>query len=285
MADSDDIRYALRIPSARPADREVLELDASMAERVVRRSAGRARWRPLLYSWLAILVVVGVGGGILEQLGPLPQRPRPRGGSGGSPAALDPAITAPPFLAGAYVAEPDPPPRPAPAGVATPPPPPAVSRVPTPAAPPTLTPIPAPGQSPGPSPLPAAIPGPTAARPGGGGDKPAPPDPKPADADRKAAEASDRVVVIVHPAGPDDGKAIAQQLATRAGLPPDQVETGEAATQVPRATVRFYAAEDHALARRLGNELGGMGYTWQIENQAGRPAGRRRGVDVFLPRR
>ena len=89
----------------------------------------------------------------------------------------------------------------------------------------------------------------------------------------------------MHPAGPDDGKALAQQLATRAGLAPDQVEAGDAAAPVPRATVRFYAEEDHALARRLGNELGGMGYTWQIDNQVARPSARRRGVDVFLPRR
>jgi hypothetical protein len=295
MATSDDIRYALRIRSADPADRDVFELDPSMAEDAVVRRGARARWRPLIYSWLAILGIVAVGGGVLQRLGPLPATRQAAGGRS------DPGPAAPgASFATAYVADPSPPPLAPPPPASPPPasPPPASQSA---ASPPVASPRPASPQPPPAAPppvkpapgvplaaAPAPIAGPSGARQGNGPDKAPPAGPNGSDTARgKPGEAREPALVVLHPAGPEDGKALAQQLAAKAGLASEQVEPGEPAAPVPRATVRFYANEDHALARRLGNELAGMGYTWQIDNRVGRPPppGPHPAVDVFLPRR
>ena len=78
-------------------------------------------------------------------------------------------------------------------------------------------------------------------------------------------------LIILHSAASDSGKAAAEHLASRLGLASDQIATGAAADAVPRAMIRFYSADEHPLARRLGNELAQMGYAWQIENFAERP--------------
>ena len=53
-----------------------------------------------------------------------------------------------------------------------------------------------------------------------------------------------------------------------------------------RATIRFYSPEDHAAARRLGRELGQLGYPWQIENLTARSwSYGQKTLEVWLPDR
>ncbi len=93
-----------------------------------------------------------------------------------------------------------------------------------------------------------------------------------------------RAAMVVHPARAEGGAAIASRLAAQSGIPPDQVDVGPVAEARPEAVVRFYAAGDHPLARRLGKELGKMGYTWRIENFSDRPwAWKDQAIEVFLP--
>ena len=93
-----------------------------------------------------------------------------------------------------------------------------------------------------------------------------------------------RARVIVHPARAEGGDAIANRLAARSDLSPDQVDVGTVGEARPDAVIRFYATGDHPLARRLGKELARMGYSWRIENFAERPStAKDQAVEVFLP--
>ncbi len=92
--------------------------------------------------------------------------------------------------------------------------------------------------------------------------------------------------IILHPARSDSNRVTAEQLASRLGLASDQVATGAIADAVPRAIIRFYSAEDHPLARRLGNEFAQLGYAWQIENFAERPSSPgHQAIEIWLPGR
>lgn len=105
-----------------------------------------------------------------------------------------------------------------------------------------------------------------------------PPSAAPPDAPRA------RVALVVHPARAEGGAAIANRLAAQSGLAPDQVDVGAVADGRSDAIIRFYATNDHPLARRLGKELARMGYSWRIENFAARPwAWKDQVVEVFLP--
>lgn len=93
-----------------------------------------------------------------------------------------------------------------------------------------------------------------------------------------------RAAMVVHPARAEGGAAVASRLAAQSGLAPDQVDVGTVAEARSEAVVRFYAAGDHPLARRLGKELGKMGYSWRIENFSARPwAWKDQAIEVFLP--
>ena len=97
-----------------------------------------------------------------------------------------------------------------------------------------------------------------------------------------------RVLVTLHPAaGSGDGGAQAGQLASQAGLAPDQIGAGTASgLGQGAAMIRFYSTLDHALARRLGQVLTGMGYAWRIENLSDRPSPPgHQAVEVWLPKR
>jgi len=93
-----------------------------------------------------------------------------------------------------------------------------------------------------------------------------------------------RVMLVLHPARPENGMAMANRLSAQTGLATDQVEVGPVAEARSEAVIRFYSTEDHPLARRLGKELARMGYTWRIENFAARSwAWKDQAVEVFLP--
>jgi hypothetical protein len=148
------------------------------------------------------------------------------------------------------------------------------------------------------NPAPAAMPAPLAGKPAESQrvpatsapmrpepDQPAPPAPgiqPPGIAQPDAPRA--RVILVVHPARAEAGATIASRLAAQSGLAPDQVDVGPVAEARSEAVIRFYAAGDHPLARRLGKELARMGYSWRIENFAARPwAWKDQAVEVFLP--
>lgn len=77
-----------------------------------------------------------------------------------------------------------------------------------------------------------------------------------------------------------------EALASLGGVASDQVAIGAVADAVPHAIIRFYAPEDHPLARRLGSYLAQMGYSWQIENRAERPSpSGHQPLEIWLPRR
>lgn len=93
-------------------------------------------------------------------------------------------------------------------------------------------------------------------------------------------------LVILHAARSETARAVADQLASRTGLTPDQIDTSESADAPSRAVIRFYADKDHAMARRLGQELANLGYAWQIENLSDRPPSPdHQIIEVWLPRR
>ncbi len=97
---------------------------------------------------------------------------------------------------------------------------------------------------------------------------------------------SSQPLIILHPAASSSGITIAEELASQLGLASDQITVGTAAEAVPRATIRFYAAEDHPLARRIGNELAQLGYGWRIENLAERSStASHQPVEIWLPKR
>lgn len=95
-----------------------------------------------------------------------------------------------------------------------------------------------------------------------------------------------RSLIVLHPARSEGAAAIASRLAARASLDPDQIDVGTLGEVRSGAVVRFYSTGDHALARRLGQELAHMGYTWKIENLAARAgASKEQAIEVFLPDR
>lgn len=118
--------------------------------------------------------------------------------------------------------------------------------------------------------------------------QPAPPTPssQPSGAAPPDAPPRPRMALVLHPARPENGAAIAGRLAAQAGVPADQVDVGTVSEARPDAVIRFYSAADHPLARRLGKELARMGYAWRIENFAARSwAWKDQAVEVFLPDR
>ena len=116
--------------------------------------------------------------------------------------------------------------------------------------------------------------------------QPAPDALAPATTDQASVKPSSQPLIILHPAPSASGTALAEQLASQLGLASDQVAVGPAADTVPRAIIRFYVAEDHSLARRLGNEMAQLGYAWQIENFAERPSSSgHQPLEIWLPKR
>lgn len=108
----------------------------------------------------------------------------------------------------------------------------------------------------------------------------------PGNAMQQDAPPRGRVLLVLHPPKAEGSAAIASRLAARAGLDPDQIDVGTTGEARSGAVIRFYSANDHALARRLGQELARMGYTWKIENFATRPwAWKDQAIEVFLPDR
>ncbi len=107
------------------------------------------------------------------------------------------------------------------------------------------------------------------------------------DADPQGTGHNNLALVSLHPtATSGDGKALAERLASQAGLAPDQIGTGPpGGSRSAAAVIRFYVAADHALARRLGYGLGHLGYPWRIENRSGRPSppGSQEPIEVWLP--
>ena len=90
--------------------------------------------------------------------------------------------------------------------------------------------------------------------------------------------------MVLHPARLEGSEKIANRLAAHAGVDPDQIDVGPTSEATSRAVIRFYAEGDHALARRLGQELARMGYSWKIENLSARSwASKDQAIDIFLP--
>ena len=205
-----------------------------------------SRGRSLLWFWLSILSIAALGGLVLEMLGPPPARSQAFQAS--QPAAAPPVGPERPLTASS---------RPA-----------ALTEVTTSVA--ALTPaVPAPARpEPGPAPQPGPIP--DAQAPGATAQQDAPP--------------RGRVLILLHPARSEGSAAIASRLAARASLDSDQIDVGPTSEAKSRAVIRFYSEGDHALARRLGQELARMGYSWKIENFAARSwAWKDQAIEVFLP--
>lgn len=221
------------------------------------------RWRPLVLFWVSALMVVAVGGAILQFMGPPARPPAPL-----KVASQEPALGSTPQRSIA-------PPRPIAAE-----PKPSVTVLPPSRA---AEPAPVPGRpAPNPKPLVAAAPGnsgpdsldPTSGQTNGQTNG------------QTSGTARNSPFAVFHFAGSDNVREVAQQIAAQAGVAPDQVRT-EAVTDVPqRAVIRFYSEADHALARRVGRDLAQLGYTWKIENRTARasPSGQQ-SLEVWLPRR
>ncbi len=206
-------------------------------------------WRPLLWFWCSVASAVVVGGTVLALLGPPSEPAVPQ-----AIAANPSAPSKPPArrVANALVL-------------------PEVS-VATPAVPPPAPPL-QPGRPPRER---AAAPLYTAPL-----DAPAPGAIVQQDAPPRA-----RAAVVLHPARGESGAALADRLAARAGIAAGQVGVGDASEGRSEAAIRFYSETDHEFARRLGRELGGMGYTWKLQNYSQRSGAPRDGaIEVWLPNR
>lgn len=95
-----------------------------------------------------------------------------------------------------------------------------------------------------------------------------------------------RAAVVLHPARGEGGAALADRLAARAGIAAGRVSVGEVGEERSEAAIRFYSESDHELARRIGRELGGMGYTWKLQNYSQRSGVPRDGaIEVWLSNR
>lgn len=209
-------------------------------------------WRPLAWFWCSVAAVVVVGGAVLALLGPPPAR-----------AAREQATAQPPADAVALVRAVPPAPKPLMRRVAD---------LPVQPSAPVAEPAPAPAPQPFDQP-PRDRATPLAAQASG-------------DAAQKDASPRGHVVMIVHPARAEGAAALAERLAARTGIGPDQVDVGTIGEARSEAAVRFYSEDDHALARRIGRELGGMGYTWKLHNYSQRPGvSKDWAMEVWLPNR
>lgn len=229
---------------------------------VVRASS---RWRSLLCFWLAVLAIAATGGAVLHRLGPLPEH------SHGDQARSEPQHLNEPWTAPMLSA--------------------AMPRVqPSSAEPLTCAPSASKSSEPAPPVVAEALPPAPATARAESGEQPSRP-PSPVQATNGGLVGTRRdslVLVTVHPAaGSGDGGAQAEQLISQIGLAPAQVGIGTASgLGQGAAMVRFYSTHDHALARRLGQGLAGMGYAWRIENLSDRPSPpERQAVEVWLPKR
>ena len=232
------------------------------------RAQDHSRWRPLVCCWLVILAIVAVGGAVLQQLGPPPEAAlRDRASAELQRAAntgeLEPSLAAAFYPADGQLPQPE------------------GTKLPRRVLAPVLTIEPAS--------VAAALASPTVFQPPPRaereGTRPPPAAQASTNAGGKDPETHDRVLVTLHPARPEDGKALAGRLASRIGLAPDQIDAGEARDLGSRAMIRFYSSKDHPLARRLGKAVGEMGYVWQIENLADRPSPPgHQALEVWLPR-
>ena len=105
-------------------------------------------------------------------------------------------------------------------------------------------------------------------------------------ATQQDAAARSPVLVLLHPARPEGSAAFAERLATRAGIDAAQVSVGSPSEAQTKTVIRFFSEADHALARRLGREVAGMGYSWKLENHSQRPgASKEQAIEVWLPSR
>ena len=103
--------------------------------------------------------------------------------------------------------------------------------------------------------------------------------------DQASATPRGRRLIVFHPVK-FVGTGQVQRLAGQIGLTADQVLTEAVAAPPSRAIIRFYAPDDHPSARRLGRELGQLGYPWQIENLSERSSPvEGRALEVWLPER
>ncbi len=94
-----------------------------------------------------------------------------------------------------------------------------------------------------------------------------------------------RTLIVLHPGRPAQ-ESLALGLPIALGLAPDQVIIGDAAGTVASAEIRFSRPEDHALARRLGQELAVLGFPWRIESVSPRAASHApQIIEVWLPPR
>ena len=226
----------------------------------------RSRWRPLVWCWLVILAIAAVGGAVLQQVGPPPERTlRDRAKAElqrtANPGELEPSLAAASYPADGQL--------------------PRLEDTKLPGRVLTIEPASVAAASASPT-----VPSPLPTRAEKEGTRPPPAAQASTDAGGKDPETHDRVLVMLYSARPEDSKAVARQLASRVGLAPDQIATGEVRDLGSHAVIRFYSPEDHPLARRLGKEVGGRGYAWQIENLADRPSPPgHQALEVWLPRR
>lgn len=229
-----------------------------------------SRWRSLLWFWLVILAIAAAGGVVLQWLGPLLEHVAPDQVRSGPPRIAGPVEPEPPKAASASPAA-APPRRPEAAEQ--------LARTPS-AAGPTE---PAPSL---PAPAPPATPAP--ARPEADEQRARLPSRAQAtgSADQESTQPRSPLLVTLHPARSEDGRAVAERLASQIGLAPGQIGTGMAGDLRSGAVIRLYSERDHALARRLGAELARMGYRWRIENLSDRPSPPgRQPVEVWFPER
>lgn len=109
--------------------------------------------------------------------------------------------------------------------------------------------------------------------------------PAPQTSEREDTRAKARPLLVLHASQSPIAEAAAAQLAPLVGLAHDQVDARASADLPQRAVIRFYAPADHALARRIGQELARMGYSWRIENLSGRSQSKDQVPEVWLPDR
>jgi hypothetical protein len=115
-------------------------------------------------------------------------------------------------------------------------------------------------------------------------------DPPPAPTPKASAHDEDirpnvKPLLVLYASRSRAAKAAAAQLAPEVGLTPAQVDAQASADLPARAVIRFYAPADHPLARRIGQELSRMGYSWRIENLSDRPSSKGQVLEVWLPDR
>lgn len=107
--------------------------------------------------------------------------------------------------------------------------------------------------------------------------------PIPVNVARSITEPRRRPLIVLHPVRPADGITIASRLAARAKLDPDQIDIGAPTEARSEVAIRYYSADDHALARHLAGEVTQMGFPWRIENLANQSmASGNHAIEVWL---